>query len=186
MTGGKIWHGVRWDISHPIQPLSRADECSLSLLCSSGWIVWANRLHQRGLPCIAGFYAESNRNGPSPLLIMDARHTNRHRGWCGGGINVIMGHLYMLKYLCTYPQWCKTNYVWIPNNTCERRNWKLEHDWKYILWTLVPNFQFRFFLCRKMQVLAGFLRCMPPTRKFVNNLQKWNIITKMTRDIMTW
>ena len=48
------------------------------------------------------------------------------------------------------------------------------------------NFNFDFFLCRKMWVLAGFLRCMPPTRKFVNNLQKWNIITKIARDIMTW
>ena len=32
MTGGEIWHGVRWQMSHPIQPLSRRSGMSATCL----------------------------------------------------------------------------------------------------------------------------------------------------------
>ena len=109
---------------------------------------WANTMGKQIAPerlaVYCGFYAYPHRNGPSPMLNMDARHTTRHRGWCGGASNVFMGHFDIVQYLCTYTKWYTQYYVRSPTYTSEKKARKFEHVWKYIHGILVQQFQFRF------------------------------------------
>ena len=185
MTGAEIQHRLRWDISHPIQPLSRANECSKSLLCTSGQILWANRLHQRGLPCIVAsmhIHIEMNQvlcwtwmldtqPDTEDDVVVPAMYSWGNWTWLNTYVHIHSGaHNIMYEVLPT-----PVRRVLESSNMSE--NTYMGHWYK--------NFNFDFFLCRKVWVLAGFLRCMPPTRKFVNKLQIRRVITKTALHIMT-
>ena len=145
----KTWQGGKSGMVSDGISLTRFNHCPEQMSAANLYYVqyeWANTMGKliapERLAMYCGFYAYPHRNGPSPVLNMDAQHTARHRGWCGGASNVFLGQLDMVEYLCTYTKWCTQYYVWSPTNTCETSTRKFEHVWKYIHGTLVHKFQF--------------------------------------------
>ena len=61
--------------------LSSNNECSKALLCTIGAANTMGRLiAQERLALYCGCYAYPHKNEPSPVLKLDAPHTDRHRG----------------------------------------------------------------------------------------------------------
>ena len=80
MTRAEIQHHLRWDISHPFV-------CPETMSAAKVYYVqyeWANTMGRliapERLALYCGRYAYPHNNEPSPVLKLDAQHTDRHRG----------------------------------------------------------------------------------------------------------